>query len=158
MRINTSHSETGKFKEVKICMLRNAQINWEWSLIKMTTYLLHDWVQLYFATLVVHVTPMKVTNQPVNLWSLSCGNNLLSLHSCLHHWSHSWTCIWRSVPPCSRQITTLILISKDFAWITVVEQQWGEIPSCLQNNSLLGGKPHSRGVSKGWRPKIFPGF
>ena len=81
-----------------------------------------------------------------------------SLHSCLHHWSHSWTCIWRSVPPCSRQITTLILISKDFAWIRVVEQQWGEIPSCLQNNSLLGGKPHSRGVSKGWRPKIFPGF
>ena len=123
MRINTSHSETGKFKEVKICMLRNAQINWEWSLIKMTTYLLHDWVQLYFATLVVHVTPMKVTNQPVNLWSLSCGNNLLSLHSCLHHWSHSWTCIWRSVRPCSQQIATSILISKDFAWIRVVEQQ-----------------------------------
>ena len=42
MRINTSHSETGKFEEVKICMLINAQFNWEWSLITMTTNLLHD--------------------------------------------------------------------------------------------------------------------
>ena len=31
--------------------------------------------------------------------------------------------------PCSRQIATLVLTSKDFARIAVVEQQLGEKPS-----------------------------
>ena len=36
------------------------------------------------------------------------------LHSCLHCWHHSWTCIWRSVPPCSKQIATFISTLKRF--------------------------------------------
>ena len=46
-------------------MIRNTEFNWEWSLIKMTTNLLHDKVTFYFAMLVI--APMKVTNQPMNL-------------------------------------------------------------------------------------------
>ena len=56
-------------------MIRDAQFNWEWSLIKMTTNLLHDKVTFYFAMLVI--APVKVTNQPMNLWSLSSGNDVL---------------------------------------------------------------------------------
>ena len=43
----------------------------------MTTNLPHDYVTFYFVMLVV--TPIKVTNQPMNLssYSLSSGNNLL---------------------------------------------------------------------------------
>ena len=41
----------------------------------MTTNLPHDYVTFYFVMLVV--TPMKVTNQPMNLWSPFCGNNVL---------------------------------------------------------------------------------
>ena len=67
MRSNTSHSETGKFEDViKIyIMIRNTEFNWELSLIKMTTNLLHDKVTIYFAMLVI--ATMKVTNQPMNL-------------------------------------------------------------------------------------------
>ena len=46
-------------------MIRNTEFNWELSLIKMTTNLLHDKVTFYFAMLVI--ATMKVTNQPMNL-------------------------------------------------------------------------------------------
>ena len=65
MRSNTSHSETGKFEDVRYIMIRNTEFNWEWSLIKMTTNLLHDKVTIYFAMLVI--ATMKVINQPMNL-------------------------------------------------------------------------------------------
>ena len=66
MRSNTSHSETGKFEDVRYyIMIRNTEFNWEWSLIKMTTNLLHDKATIYFTMLVI--ATMKVTNQPMNL-------------------------------------------------------------------------------------------
>ena len=65
MRSNTSHSETGKFEDVRYIMIRNTEFKWEWSLIKMTTNLLHDKVTIYFAMLVI--ATMKVINQPMNL-------------------------------------------------------------------------------------------
>ena len=86
--------------------------------VLMTTNLLHDYVTFYFVMLVV--ASMKVTNQPMKCDLFPVAIMSFRLHSCLHHWSH-----WSSVPPCSREIATLILISKGFAWITVVEQQWG---------------------------------
>ena len=85
-----------------------------------------------------------------------------SLQSRLHHWSHSWKCIWRSATPCSGQIATFILISKDFTWVRVVEQQWGEIPSCrttcFEGENPTPAVPQNRAVNKGHRPTILPSF
>ena len=65
-----------------------------------------------------------------------------SLQSCLHHWSHSWICIWRSAAPCSRQIATLILIWNDFTWVRVTWNNSGVKYLPAEQLALRGKTSH----------------
>ena len=102
-------------------MIRNAQFNWERSLIKMPP---NSLVTFYFAMLVV--LPMKVykTNLvtsdllPVVMTFFNTAASLLlepimNMHLTICHTLFKTNC-------------PLILTSKDFAWRGIVEQQLGD--------------------------------